>query len=1215
MVPPGGETLTEGTVVTTFSGGKTADTATITPETGVDATTQITIPRNVTVTDFSFNVTGEASGGSYPYIPRIDVGADGDTEWAFDGDGYGALGNQFTLTDNTSRKSVTFNSPGSNTDTKFYVPEGAKIESARMQLAGRFKFNSVSEMLIDNYLYRAEGLAMGDIDGDGEMDTAATSYYGNAVYWYHNDGAALTWTEYTVDTNFRYPARIAVTDIDNDGHADLVVAGGYWTYTDVAWYRNSGTNPPTFTRYDLDNTLYYTWGLAVGDMNDDGRTDIITCSYSSGNVQWYENPVTPTTPASWTKRNIDTTVTQARSVDVGDADGDGDLDVLVCRYSSSGSVDWFENKNGLGTSWSKVAVATGSYFVDCNFSDIDSDGDLDAVATQYIGMRVDWFSNDNGDGSAWTTYNIAQNLNRPWGLHVGDIGNDGYKDVVVTGYFNNWVYWWEAPDKPTTQVWVKNTIDTNLYYAWDCLVGDVNGNGYPDILATAYLGNNFVWYQPSLSFPSDVSMDVGNDGDIEWSHAGLFEDAEYTGSFKNELQQHVNSITPGAADRYGVRMVEVPVKLSMPTSTGRIGIYELDVKYNWTTTVAGDRMVDELNELIPDEGSGDMDINIKVEAITAGKIRMTDLHVEFNERPKLLGPPSGVLNVPEDDTVDHLLDLATLFRDDYMDSKDLAYAVVSVDYPSEDEGANYVTASVVDGHWLRVSAERTPNTHWFGPVDMVIEATDDGGQGDILLTTATDTFRVNVNPVNDEPEVGTSFLEPVSFYETETSTEIDLDSADYFFDVDGDKLSYGFVVDPMGTYIGESVSVLIDEFTHMVTIGSVDGFTTGPANPVTVRFTADDNKGTTVNDAFQDIYVTIMDVVGFSPLPVWYPLDDLIMDEDTVRYNWIDLDEKAYDPDAEPGDTLRFSVLRIDNGPGMKVGIDSENQLDIEPAPDWNGKTQVLLSASDGIGSTSKSFNITVKPVNDQPTVSITDPLDGSKVKGRVKVTGVAADLEGLEDILIAVSGDDYSLEFTNDNVHGLQVWEYEIDGREFSGVYTVTVHAFDGEETASDSITLLFSRQPGEADDDQDDDGVYDVDDAFPFDPSESVDSDGDGWGDNADEFPADPLEWRDTDMDGKGDNSDMYPLDPTDGEGGLPPPTDEVVEEAKEADYSTEATYMLVMAISLLLLGVLMFTQKWASNKRVQGRIDRRRKELEDASRKRAETRSVGEEGDSEE
>ena len=59
----------------------------------------------------------------------------------------------------------------------------------------------------------------------------------------------------------------------------------------------------------------------------------------------------------------------------------------------------------------------------------------------------------------------------------------------------------------------------------------------------------------------------------------------------------------------------------------------------------------------------------------------------------------------------------------------------------------------------------------------------------------------------------------------------------------------------------------------------------------------------------------------------------------------------------------------------------------------------------------------------------------------------------------------------------------------------------------------------------DADGDGVIDSEDAFPNDPTESLDSDGDGVGDNADAFPNDPTETRDADGDRVGDNSDNCP------------------------------------------------------------------------------------------
>jgi len=63
----------------------------------------------------------------------------------------------------------------------------------------------------------------------------------------------------------------------------------------------------------------------------------------------------------------------------------------------------------------------------------------------------------------------------------------------------------------------------------------------------------------------------------------------------------------------------------------------------------------------------------------------------------------------------------------------------------------------------------------------------------------------------------------------------------------------------------------------------------------------------------------------------------------------------------------------------------------------------------------------------------------------------------------------------------------------------------------------------------DADGDGVPDINDAFPLDPTEWADTDSDGVGDNADAFPNDPSETKDTDSDGVGDNKDAFPSDPS--------------------------------------------------------------------------------------
>ena len=100
-------------------------------------------------------------------------------------------------------------------------------------------------------------------------------------------------------------------------------------------------------------------------------------------------------------------------------------------------------------------------------------------------------------------------------------------------------------------------------------------------------------------------------------------------------------------------------------------------------------------------------------------------------------------------------------------------------------------------------------------------------------------------------------------------------------------------------------------------------------------------------------------------------------------------------------------------------------------------------------------------------------------------------------------------------------------------GFSEATVEVYDNISTLTQSMTFYVDTDgdgiPNHTDTDDDGDGVLDVNDAFPLDPTETTDSDGDGVGNNADAFPYDRSETTDSDGDGIGDNADVFPLDPS--------------------------------------------------------------------------------------
>ena len=109
----------------------------------------------------------------------------------------------------------------------------------------------------------------------------------------------------------------------------------------------------------------------------------------------------------------------------------------------------------------------------------------------------------------------------------------------------------------------------------------------------------------------------------------------------------------------------------------------------------------------------------------------------------------------------------------------------------------------------------------------------------------------------------------------------------------------------------------------------------------------------------------------------------------------------------------------------------------------------------------------------------------------------------------------------------------FTLDGNDFEAVYLGNTGRridlpFDLTTLGPCVVDFDGDGLDDDIDPDDDNDGVLDGDDAFPYDPDESVDSDNDGVGDNADVFPNDPAETKDSDNDGVGNNADAFPNNP---------------------------------------------------------------------------------------
>ncbi|MBL0272634.1 MAG: FG-GAP repeat protein [Chitinophagaceae bacterium] len=372
----------------------------------------------------------------------------------------------------------------------------------------------------------------GDVNGDGYSDVVVGAFgvttQTGAAYIFHGSSTVLSALPATILNGVSASGLFGVSvncagDINGDGFSDVIVgARGVSTSTGAAYIflgSNTGLSAsPSTTLNGITINNFFGFSVATaGDINGDGYSDLVVgadgVSSNTGAAYTYHGgPDGLTVSASITRTGISTGDYFGVSVaSAGDINGDGFSDVIVgsekVSTNTGAAYIFLGNATGLPSSPTSTLNGTipGGYFghsVACA-GDVNGDGFSDVI----IGA----FQANSLKGSASLYLGSALGLSSPpsislngvangdqFGVSVasaGDVNGDGYGDVIIGAYGVNsnqgafYIYWGSSSGLSASSFIIRNDINNVNNDAFGISVasaGDVNGDGYSDVLAGAY---------------------------------------------------------------------------------------------------------------------------------------------------------------------------------------------------------------------------------------------------------------------------------------------------------------------------------------------------------------------------------------------------------------------------------------------------------------------------------------------------------------------------------------------------------------------------------------------------------------------------------------------------------------------------------------------------------------------------------------------------------
>ena len=299
---------------------------------------------------------------------------------------------------------------------------------------GDGSFNPHMDYATSGNIYSS--LAYGDVTGDGKGDIVATSSGGKlAILAGDATGSFAPATFLSVGTN---PTNIALADLNSDGHKDIVVGdagvqGGTAASVYVLLSNSDGTYQAP-VNYPIYTTAVFTVPVALADVTNDGKPDLVTLAYQKPNNATqmpYTVHVLPGDGTGGFDTSSEATYTlhaPPMSLAVGDLNNDGKGDIVAGTATANASNVSVLLNTGSGFA-AAVDYAAGGSPLGVAIGDFTADGKPDIVASSYTSAKSSVFPSI-GDGTFGTRTDYAS-FGGTSSVALADFNGDGRLDAIA----------------------------------------------------------------------------------------------------------------------------------------------------------------------------------------------------------------------------------------------------------------------------------------------------------------------------------------------------------------------------------------------------------------------------------------------------------------------------------------------------------------------------------------------------------------------------------------------------------------------------------------------------------------------------------------------------------------------------------------------------------------------------------------------------------------